>query len=199
MIEIIFVGRSNVGKSTLFSKLFGVRVRRGKRPGTTLRPNTFKFRDLLVTDLPGFGYVAGVSREFNETLKDFVIRYVEENAGRIVLAIHVIDGKAFLDIVRRWEKRNAVPVDVEMFEFLSEFDFNVFVAVNKMDKVEDWDETLNAIAERLGMPPPWYIWRHVIYPISAKRGKVENLREAIKGVLMKLGRYDLIPAIKRHF
>lgn len=199
MLEIVFVGRSNVGKSTLFSRLFGVKVRKGKRPGTTLKPNRFEFKDLLATDLPGFGYIAGVSRDFNERVKDFVVRYIEENADRIVLAIQVVDGKAFLDIVERWESRGMMPVDVEMFEFLNEFDFRVFVAVNKMDKVERKDETLNAIAEKLGMHPPWRIWRHVIYPVSAKKGDVECLREGIKGVLMKLKRYDLIPAIKRHF
>ena len=196
MIEIIFVGRSNVGKSTLFSQLFGVRVRKGKRPGTTLKPNQVKYRDLVVTDLPGFGYISGVSREFNERVKDFIVRYIEENADRIIAAVHVIDAKSFVEVVERWERRGMIPVDVEMYDFLNELGFDVLVAANKMDKVEDPDETLNRIVEKLGMYPPWFLWKHVIYPISAKKGEVENLREGLKRVLVKRGRQDLIPVLK---
>ena len=196
MIEIVFAGRSNVGKSTLFSQLFGVKVRRGKRPGTTIKPNQIKFKDLLVTDLPGFGYISGVNREFNERVKDFIVRYIEENADRIILAIQVVDGKSFLEIAERWEKRGYIPVEVEMFEFLNEVCPKVFLAVNKMDKVDNPDETLDAIAEKLGMIPPWTNWRHVIFPISAKEGKLDNLREAIKSRLMEIGRSDLIPVLK---
>jgi len=196
MIEIVFAGRSNVGKSTLFYQLFGVKVRKGKRPGTTIKPNQIKYKDLIVTDLPGFGYISGVDKEFNERVKDFIVRYIEENADRIILAIQVVDGKSFLEIAERWEKRGYIPVEVEMFEFLNEVCPKVFLAVNKMDKVDNPDETLNAIAEKLGMIPPWTNWKHVIFPISAKKGKVENLREAIKKRLMEIKRSDLIPVLK---
>jgi GTP-binding protein EngB required for normal cell division len=196
MIEIVFAGRSNVGKSTLFSQLFGVKVRRGKRPGTTIKPNQIKFKDLLVTDLPGFGYISGVNREFNERVKDFIVRYIEENADRIILAIQVVDGKSFLEIAERWEKRGYIPVEIEMFEFLNEICPKVFLAVNKMDKVDNPDEVLDAIALKLGMTPPWKDWTHVIFPISAKEGKLDNLREAIKNRLMEISRSDLIPVLK---
>ena len=196
MLEIVFVGRSNVGKSTLFSQLFGVKVRKGKRPGTTIKPNQLQYRDLLVTDLPGFGYIAGVSREFNERVKDFIVHYIENNSDRIIAAVHVIDGKSFLEVVERWEKRGMLPIDVEMFDFLNEFGFDVLVAVNKMDKIDDPDKTLDGIVEKLGMHPPWMLWKHVIFPISAKKGEVENLREALKKVLMKHKRHDLIPVLK---
>lgn len=196
MIEIVFAGRSNVGKSTLFSNLFGVRVRSGRKPGTTLKPNFVTYKDLIVTDLPGFGYVSGVGRDFNEKIKDFVVKYIEENSDRIVLAVHVVDGKSFLEIAERWESRGYIPVEVEMFEFLNEVCQRVFLAVNKMDKVDDRDEILDAIAEKLGMIPPWTRWRNVIFPISAKKGKIENLRNAIKERLVEIGRGDLIPVLK---
>ncbi len=196
MIEIVFAGRSNVGKSTLFYQLFGVKVRKGKKPGTTIKPNQITYKDLIITDLPGFGYISGVDREFNERVKDFIVRYIEENANRIILAIQVVDGKSFLEIAERWEKRGYIPVEVEMFEFLNEVCPKVFLAVNKMDKVDNPDETLDAIAEKLGMIPPWTNWRHVIFPISAKKGKVENLRNAIKRRLIEIKRSDLIPVLK---
>ncbi len=197
MIEIIFAGRSNVGKSTLFSALFGVKVRRGKRPGTTIKPNQVRYRDLIITDLPGFGFISGVDRDFNERVKDFVVRYIEENAERIVLAIQVIDGKSFLEIAERWERRGYIPIEVEMFEFLNEVCSKVFLAVNKMDKVENWDEVLDEIVLKLGMTPPWKKWNHVVFPISAKKGKVENLRDAIKKRFMEIGRSDLISILRK--
>ncbi len=197
MPEIVFVGRSNVGKSTLFSQLFGVKVRKGKRPGTTIKPNQIKFKDLLITDLPGFGYIAGVGRDFNEKVKDFIVHYIEENADRIMVAVQVIDAKSFLDVVERWERRGIIPVDVEMFEFLNEFGFDVLVATNKMDKVENPDETLNGIVEKLGMQPPWYLWKHVIYPVSAKKGDIDSLREGLKKIFLKYKRHDLIPILKK--
>ena len=197
MIEIIFAGRSNVGKSTLFSALFGVKVRKGKRPGTTIKPNQVRYRDLIITDLPGFGFISGVDRDFNERIKDFVVRYIEENAERIVLAIQVIDGKSFLEIAERWERRGYIPIEVEMFEFLNEVCSKVFLAVNKMDKVENWDEVLDEIVLKLGMTPPWKKWNHVVFPISAKKGKVENLRDAIKKRFMEIGRSDLISILRK--
>ncbi len=194
-LEIIFVGRSNVGKSTLFSKLFGVKVRKGKRPGTTIKPNFLQHRDLLLTDLPGFGYIAGVNKEFNERVKDFIVHYIEEHQDRIVAAVHVVDGKSFVEVVERWERRNEIPIDVEMYDFLNEFT-EVLLAVNKMDKVDNPDETLDRIVEKLGMIPPWKLWRHKVFPISAKKGDVGVLKNALKNILIKRKRSDLLSVFK---
>ena len=181
--EVIFTGRSNVGKSTLFSALLKVNVRKGKKPGTTIKPNVFKIGNLMFTDLPGFGYVKGVDREFNEKIKDFVVHYIEKNSDRIVCAVEVIDAKAFLEIAERWERRGYIPVEIEMFDFLNEFEFRVFVAANKMDKVDD-SKLLDKIAEKLGIVGDW---RNIIYPTSAKKGEVENLKRALKAHLGSLG------------
>ncbi len=193
--EVVFVGRSNVGKSTLFSKLLKVEVRKGKKPGTTIKPNTLQVGKVLFTDLPGFGYVRGVSREFNEKIKDFIVHYIENNASRIVAAIEVIDAKSFLEIAERWEKRGYIPVEIEMFDFLNEFNFRVFVAANKMDKVDDVS-ILDEIVAKLGMDPPWTKWRHVIFPISAKKGQVEELKRELKKHLASLGLHEASRAFR---
>ena len=61
------------------------------------------------------------------------------------------------------------------------------VAANKMDRIakkdEDW--VLDAIAERLGMLPPWRQWSEKIAPISAKSGQIEPLQRIIKAKLTK--------------
>lgn len=188
--EIIFVGRSNVGKSTLFSNLFGIKVRKGKRPGTTIKPNFHFFRDLILTDMPGFGYIRGVGREFNEKVKDFIVQYIEENSRRIIAAVQVIDAKSFIEIADRWEKRGEIPVDIEMFEFLMEISSPV-VAANKIDAVRDREAILNGIAERLKLELPWHK-SGLIIPTSAKNGELNDLKKKLKEILIENGRSDLL-------
>ncbi len=187
--EVVFVGRSNVGKSTLFSQLFKVSVRKGKKPGTTLKPNIVQVGKVIFTDLPGFGYIKGVPRNFNEKTKDFVVHYIEENASRIIAAIEVIDVKSFLEIAERWEKRGYIPVEVEMFDFLNEFDFRVFIAANKIDKLDNLN-ILDDIAAKLGMDPPWTKWKNVIFPISAKKGEIDGLKRELKKHLISMGLHE---------
>jgi GTP-binding protein EngB required for normal cell division len=186
-LEIIFVGRSNVGKSTLFSRLFGVDLRKGRKPGTTIRPNFLQFKDLLLTDLPGFGFIR--AKNFNEQVKDFIVHYLERHCNRIVAAVHVIDGKSFLEVAERWEGRNEIPIDIEMFDFLNEFT-EVLLAINKMDKVENRDETLSRIVEKLGTK------RKNVFPISAKKGDIVDLKNALKWMLARQKRYDLLSVFK---
>ncbi|AIG98206.1 MULTISPECIES: GTP-binding protein EngB [Archaeoglobus] len=193
--EVIFAGRSNVGKSTLFSALFKFEVRKGKKPGTTIRPNSFQVGSVIFTDLPGFGYVSGYSRNFSERVKDFVVEYIETNARRIVASVEVIDASSFIEIAERWEKRGYIPVEIEMFEFLNEVTPRVFLAANKMDKVDDIS-TLNKIAEKLGMQPPWEKWNHVIYPVCAKKGEVSALKRDLKQYLLSLNLRDAVKAFR---
>jgi GTP-binding protein EngB required for normal cell division len=193
--EVVFAGRSNVGKSTLFSTLLKTNARKGKRPGTTIKPNTFQVGRVLFTDLPGFGYVSGVGKDFNERIKDFVVHYIENNASRIIASVEVIDASSFVEIAERWERRGEIPIEIEMFEFLDEVTPKVFVAANKMDRVDD-PRLLDKIVEKLGMQPPWQNWRHVIYPVSAKKGEVENLRRDLKQYLISMGLKDASKAFR---
>ncbi|MEM2990737.1 MAG: GTP-binding protein EngB, partial [Halobacteria archaeon] len=134
--EIILIGRSNVGKSSLLRALTGRKVRVGKRPGVTLKPNFIYLNNLLITDLPGFGYMNRVARKKQEKIKDFIVHYIEENANRIALAIHVIDATTIMDAVKKCRERGEVPVDVELYEFLCDLKIDTIIAVNKLDKLK---------------------------------------------------------------
>lgn len=195
--EIVVVGRSNVGKSTLLSNLFGLKVRKGKKPGTTIKPNSFQFGDFLLTDMPGFGLIRGASKDLNEKVKDFIVQYIEQNGDRIILALQVVDGKSFVEIAEKWDSRGEIPVDVEMFSFLNEF-APVLLVVNKMDAIKDKekDENLNEIARWLGMDPPWANWNDVIFPISAKKSEFGSLKSKIKEVLIESKRHDMVKILK---
>ncbi len=192
--EVVLVGRSNVGKSTLMRELTGHdRFATGGSPGVTTEPNHHDWasEDFVVTDLPGFGFMAGVPEDVRERIKTDVVRYLEAHADDILVGVLVVDGKAAVDIIDRHSGPDEIPHDVEMFGFLRELDVPAVVAVNKMDKVDDRDDRLDELAERLGLYPPWQQFDHVLAPISAKRGTIEPLNEAVRHHLHEQQRDDL--------
>jgi small GTP-binding protein len=192
--EVILVGRSNVGKSTLMRELTGHAFDTGKKPGVTREPNHYDWasEDFVITDLPGFGFMSGVPEERRERIKTDVVRYVEEYADRILVAVLVMDGKSAVDIIDRHSGPDEIPYDVEMYDFLLDVGIPTVVAVNKMDKVDDRDERLDEICDRLGLYPPWQQWRDRIAPIAAKRGTVDALTDAVRDRLHEQKRDDLL-------
>lgn len=196
-LEIIFVGRSNVGKSSLLRELFGAKVRVGKRPGVTLRPTHAQVSDFLITDMPGFGFMSGVKDRKQDIVKDKTVHYIENNAERIKIGVLVIDGPAFPEIVDRWDSRDQIPIDVEMFDFLREIGIDTIVAANKMDRVKEneSDLLLDEIVARLGLEPPWQNWKHLIAPISAKKGDLKALKGLLRDRLHEMKRDDLFKYI----
>jgi small GTP-binding protein len=192
--EVIFVGRSNVGKSTLMRELTGHSFDTGGKPGVTRTPNHYDWasEDFVLTDLPGFGFMSGVSEKRREQTKTDIVRYVEDHADEILVGVLVVDGKSAVDIIDRHSGDDEVPYDVEMFYFLRDVGIPVVVAVNKTDKVDDEDQRLNELCDRLGLHPPWKQWRDTIAPISAKRGSIDALNEAVKTQLHEQKRDDLL-------
>ncbi|HHI00566.1 MAG: GTP-binding protein [Thermotogae bacterium] len=178
---IIFVGRSNVGKSTLIFRLTGKYVKRGKRPGVTRKPIEIGWRGKTIVDMPGFGFMSGVPKHVQEKIKTEIVRFIEDNADRIELAVLVIDGKSALEIIERWEKRGEIPIDVEFFQFLQELNIPTIVAVNKMDKVKNLNATINRLIEKFGLNGTWEDYKDVFLPISAKFGtNLDQLRKLIE-------------------
>jgi small GTP-binding protein len=192
--EVVFVGRSNVGKSTLMRAITGHDFETGQRPGVTREPNFYDWasEDFVITDLPGFGFMAGVEEDRRERIKTDVVRYVEAHADRILVGVLVVDGKAAVEIIDRHSGGDEVAHDVELFHFLRDVGIPPVVAVNKMDKVDDRDERLDELCDRLGLYPPWQQWRETIAPISAKRGTIEALLGAVGSHLHEAGRDDLL-------
>lgn len=179
--EIVLIGRSNVGKSTLFWQLTGKKVRVGKRPGITQYPFKAKVGEIYYVDMPGYGFMLKASKDVQEKTKDLIVHYFEQNAPEILLAVQVIDAASFLDIADRWEGRGEVPFEIELWQFLEDMGLDVVLAANKMDRIAkvDVEGALDLIGDRLGMMPPWTQWTDRIAPISAKRGQVQPLRDII--------------------
>ncbi|WP_338741095.1 GTP-binding protein EngB [Haloplanus salilacus] len=192
--EVVLVGRSNVGKSTLMRELTGHQVSTGRKPGVTRQPNHFDWapESFMFTDLPGFGFMSGVPEEQREQIKTDVVRYVEANADDILAGVLVVDGKSVIDIIDRHSGEGEVPHDVELFHFLQDVEVPTVVAVNKMDKVDDRDERLDDLCDRLGLFPPWQQWQETIAPISAKRGDIDALTDALETHFHDRKRDDLL-------
>ena len=193
--EVVLVGRSNVGKSTVMRELTGhSKISTGRKPGVTRSPNHFDWasENFMFTDLPGFGFMSGVEAEHRERIKTDVVQYVEEHADDILAGVLVVDGKSAVDIIDRHSGPDEIPHDVELFGFLWDLDIPTVVAVNKMDKVDDRDERLDALCDRLGLYPPWKQWRETIAPITAKRGDIDALNEALGATFTDQKRADLL-------
>ncbi len=185
--EIVLIGRSNVGKSTIFRELTGKKVKIGKRPGITQHPFSAKVGEITYVDMPGYGFMFKASRADQEKTKDFIVAYFEQHAQEVLLAVQVIDAASFLEIADRWEGRGEVPFEIELWQFLNDLGLDVVLAANKMDRIAklDLDYALDSIAERLGMLPPWTQWPDLIAPISAKKGDIQPLRSIITGRLSR--------------
>jgi len=166
----------------------------GAKPGVTRGPNHYDWtgQSFVFTDLPGFGFMSGVSEAQRERIKTDVVRYVEDHADAILAGVLVVDGTAAVDIIDRHSGEGEVPHDVEMFHFLKDVGVEPIVAVNKMDKVDDRDEQLNELCDRLGLYPPWQQWDETVAPICAKAGRIEPLKAALRERFEAEKRHDLL-------
>ena len=191
--EVVLVGRSNVGKSTLMREITGHTFDTGSKPGVTREPNHYDWAgdDFVITDLPGFGFMSGVADEHREQIKDDIVAYLETHANDFLAAVLVVDGKSVIDIIDRHSGEDEVPYVVEMFYVLEDLGVPTVVAVNKMDKVDDDEERLNDLCDRLGLFPPWQQWQDTIAPITAKQGRIQPLNDAVRTHLHEAKRDDL--------
>ena len=92
--EIAFLGRSNVGKSSLLNSLVQRKAlaRTSNTPGRTQSINFFRINDsFYFVDLPGYGY-AKVSKSMRSDWGKMAEEYLSERKN-LVLAIHLIDSR----------------------------------------------------------------------------------------------------------
>jgi GTP-binding protein len=95
--EVAFLGRSNVGKSSLINTLVGSKIARtSSTPGRTRSINFFEVRwagkpnpELIFADLPGYGY-AKLSREISQEWPKFIEPYLNQRST-LALCIALVD------------------------------------------------------------------------------------------------------------
>ncbi len=129
--EIAFIGRSNVGKSSLVNALVGQKAlaRTSQNPGATQQLNFFNIGgELVIVDMPGYGY-AKVSKK-QKGVWDHLIRFYL--MGRVSLK------RTFVLIDAR---RGVMETDHEFMEMLDETAVNYQIVMTKADTVSAKDLT----------------------------------------------------------
>lgn len=122
--EIVFSGRSNVGKSSLINKLVNRKAlaRVSATPGKTATINFFKVDACRFVDLPGYGY-AKVSKNEKERWAELVEGYFADKRN-VALVLQLVD-----------MRRDPTPDDVDMINFLLETERPFAVICTKCDKL----------------------------------------------------------------
>jgi GTP-binding protein len=130
--EIAFLGRSNVGKSSVINSLVGTKLARtSSTPGRTRSINFFEIRwpgkprpELIFADLPGYGY-AKISREISQEWPKFIEPYLNDRPT-LGLCVVLVDA-------------NVPPQqsDRQLLDFLTASDRNFLLVATKSDRLSN--------------------------------------------------------------
>lgn len=123
--EYAFIGRSNVGKSSLINMLTNHKnlAKTSGKPGKTQLINHFKInQNWFLVDLPGYGY-ARVSKKTKETFQKFITDYFETRE-QLVCAFVLIDIRL-----------EAQKIDLEFINYLGEAGVPFCIIFTKADKI----------------------------------------------------------------
>lgn len=162
--QIAFIGRSNVGKSSLINMITNSKISRTSSfPGRTQEINIFLINDsFYLVDLPGYGFAraSGLGREKIGELIDSYLFNSIYNQQKVVLIIDANVGMTEKDIL--------------MFEELKKFEKDFIVVANKIDKMtqSEFHQKITKLNKIL--------YPHKAIPFSTKkRNGLENLIHAI--------------------
>lgn len=122
--EIVFSGRSNVGKSSLINKLTNRKnlARVSSSPGKTGTINFYKLDKFRLVDLPGYGY-AKVSKDEKKRWGKLVEGYFMQERN-ICLVVQLID-----------MRHPPTKDDIDMINFLCDYSLPFIIAMTKSDKL----------------------------------------------------------------
>ena len=162
--EIAFLGRSNVGKSSVINALVGAKLARtSSTPGRTRSINFFEIRwpgkprpELIFTDLPGYGY-AKLSREISQEWPKFIEPYLNDRPS-LALCLALVDANV-----------PAQQSDRQLLEFLSASGRDFLVIATKSDRLSG-----NQLPTALRSLEKEYPAARVV-PFSAKTGAGQEL------------------------
>ena len=128
--QIVFVWRSNVGKSSLMNAIFQKKdlVKTSSLPGKTKTANLFKVNNKYhFVDLPGYWF-AKLGQLQKEKLDALISWYLEEFKQDIKKIVIVLDSKL-----------GPTETDIDMFKFLNELQLPLIFVLNKIDKLSNND------------------------------------------------------------
>src|SRR5579862_8048929 len=157
--EIAFLGRSNVGKSSVINSLVGTKLARtSSTPGRTRSINFFEIRwpgkpqpGLIFADLPGYGY-AKISREISQEWPKFIEPYLNDRPT-LALCVALVDASV-----------PPQPTDRQLLDFLNASGRDFLLIGTKSDRLSN--NQLHNVLRTLGQE---YSSARLL-PYSAKTG-----------------------------
>ena len=157
MPQIVFSGKSNVGKSSVINKLLNRKniARVSSTPGKTIHINYFKIDNTAYfVDLPGYGYAKVAKTErgrWAELMESYFSR-----ADHIALGVMIVDSR-----------HSPTKDDITMAEWFKSTGCDMIVIANKIDKVKnsEKDKNMEVIRETLSLHE-----NIQIVPFSAEKG-----------------------------
>lgn len=159
--EIVFSGRSNVGKSSLINALFSRKslAKVSSEPGKTITINFYKCGPVRFVDLPGYGFArrsGGEKRRWAQLMEHYF-----SSQREIAVVVQLIDAR-----------HPMTQDDVDMINYLEHAGINYIVALTKVDKLKPTErkERMAQIEEEFAV-----ISDIPRVPFSAKTG--EGVRE----------------------
>lgn len=163
--EIVMVGRSNVGKSSLINSLCARRAlaRTSDQPGKTQTINYFAINEqLYLVDLPGYGY-AQASKAKRSEWGEFITNYLRDG-DRIALIVHLID-------LRHEPMKN----DRNASAWLMRLNIPYVIVGTKADKISRSKRPAHIAAIRKGLMLPAHV-PALIYSSETGEGRDELWR-----------------------
>jgi GTP-binding protein len=163
--EVAFLGRSNVGKSSLINSLLSVRglARASSTPGRTQMLNFFLINgQFRFVDLPGYGYARApktVKAEWSQAAEDYLAK-----RDQLVLSIHIVDSR-----------HEPSKQDLQLHEWLVHHHKPHLIVATKSDKLSN--NELRQKIERISRS--FKTDQVLIYSATRKRGR-EELWSAIE-------------------
>ncbi|HKL49030.1 MAG TPA: ribosome biogenesis GTP-binding protein YihA/YsxC [Desulfuromonadales bacterium] len=159
--EVAFVGRSNVGKSSLINVLVNRKalVRTSSTPGRTQLINFFVINGSFYTvDLPGYGFAKvplSVKRQWGPMIRTYL-----EQRPTLKAVVFILD-------IRRTPQEE----DLQMLDWLEEFGVPTIPVITKIDKVKrrELDGGVKRIAEATGLSPDAF----TLFSASSRTGRDE--------------------------
>ncbi|MEE8408283.1 MAG: ribosome biogenesis GTP-binding protein YihA/YsxC [Myxococcota bacterium] len=156
--EAAFIGRSNVGKSSLLGRIIKQPklVRTSRTPGRTQLLNLFVFEErLALVDLPGYGY-AKLSKTKRQALGRLIHAYITEREG-LLGVVQIFDAR----------RDKVTDEDRQLTELVLQSERRLLVALTKIDLVPKNRRLhcVRRIEQDLGIPPGFAV------ACSAKSGQ----------------------------
>lgn len=174
--EYAFIGRSNVGKSSLINMLTSVKdlAKTSSKPGKTLLINHFLINEeWYVVDLPGYGY-AKISKAMRETVHKMITDYVTKREQLACL---------FVLLDSRHEPQD---IDMDFLEFLGESEVPFAIIFTKTDKISQAEVGKNVRLFKEKMLLTWEELPPIFQTSSEKMRGRDEVLDYIESVIASI-------------